>query len=165
MGIRNVIFKEEMSRYITNMSAGMFGRSVLLGTAAGLLTWVLGWAANRYILVPFFCNAEESIMICANGTVISSNIVAVFVGIMMVPLFAMVATRRALLVVVAGIAALWGVAAWVGGAWWLSLLTTVVLYAVVFAALAWLNRLRGTIAAIVLMILFVLAARAILLFA
>lgn len=162
MGIRSTIFKEEMSRYIVNMTAGMFVRSVLLGAAAGLLTWVLGWVANKYIVTPFFCEAQENVSICMNSTMISSNVAAVFVGIMMVPLFAVVATKRALLVVVGVVAALWGVAAWVAGPWWISLLWTIAAYATVYAALAWINRLRGTLAAIVCIVIFVVLARLIL---
>lgn len=162
MGIRSTIFKEEMSRYIVNMTAGVFGRSVLIGAGAGFLTWILGWVANRYVVMPFFCEAQENVSICMNSTVISSNIAAVFVGIMVVPLFAMVATKRALLVVIGAVAALWGVAAWVAGDWWMSLLWTVAAYAGVYAALAWINRLRGTLAAIVCVVAFVVLARLIL---
>ena len=43
MGMKEVIFKEEMSRYIFNMSAGVFGRIVALGARAGFAVWLLGY--------------------------------------------------------------------------------------------------------------------------
>ncbi len=159
MGVRTIIFKEEMSRYVFNMTAGMFGRIVLLGAVAGAVTWLLALALERYLLTPFFCGADGSITICMNSTMIASNISAVMVGVMAVPILAMISMKRALLVVIAAVAALWGVAAWVAGPWYVSLLWTVLGYAVVFAALAWINRLRGDLAAILFIVLFVVLAR------
>lgn len=162
MAIRTIIFKEEMSRYIFNMSAAAFGRILILGSVAGLATWLLAFAINSYIVEPFFCNSEASMGVCLNSTFISANIAAVLVGVMSVPVLAMISMKRALLVVIAAVAALWNVAAWVGGEWYVSLILTVLAYAAVFAAVVWINRLRGDLAAIVFLVLFVVLARLIL---
>lgn len=159
MGVRAVVFKEEMSRYIFNMTSGVFGRILLLGAGSGLVTWLLAYAINQYVVMPFFCSNGEAAGICVNSTFVSANIAAVLVGIMVVPILAMISMKRSLLVVIAAIAALWNVAAWVGGEWYISLLLTVLAYMVVFAAVAWINRLRGDLAAIVFLVIFVVLAR------
>lgn len=162
MGVRTVVFKEEMSRYIFNMSAGVFGRIVLLGAAAGVAVWLLSIAINQYLLVPFFCGSEDTISICMNSTTVASNIAALLVGVLAVPILAMISMKRALLVVIATVVALWGVAAWVAGPWYVSLIWTILAYVSVYAILSWINRLRGDIAAIVFAVIFVVLARLVL---
>lgn len=162
MGVAAVIFKEEMSRYIFNMTASVFWRVIILGGAAGLFTWLLAVALDRYMLTPIFCGSAEGVAACVNSTVMASNIAAVLIGVMVVPLLAMIHLKRSLLVVIAATVALWGVAAWVAGPWYISLLWTVGAYAAVYVALSWINRLRGDLAAILFMALFVILARVVL---
>lgn len=162
MGLRSVIFKEEMSRYMFNMSAGVFRRIVLIALFAGVAVWLLGFALDKYALTPMFCDNNAQVSTCLHSTVISSNIAAVMVSIMVVPLLTMVHMKRSLLVVLAAVIALWGVAAWTAGAWWLSLLWTALAYVTVYAAISWINRLRGDVAAIVFIGLFVTLARVVL---
>ena len=159
MGVRTKVFREEMSRYIFNITASTFGRVVLLGALVGAITWLLALALERYMLTPFFCGGEDSVALCLNSTVVASNIAAVLVGVMTVPLLAMISMKRALLVVSAAVVALWGVAAWVAGPWYVSLLWTIAAYAAVYAVLTWINRLRGDISAIIFVVLFVVLAR------
>lgn len=159
MGVRTIVFREEMSRYIFNITASTFGRVVLLGALVGAITWLLALALERYMLTPFFCGGEDSVALCLNSTVVASNIAAVLVGVMTVPLLAMISMKRALLVVSAAVVALWGVAAWVAGPWYVSLLWTIAAYAAVYAVLTWINRLRGDISAIIFVVLFVALAR------
>lgn len=162
MGVKAIIFREEMSRYIFNMTSGVFWRVISIGATAGLFAWLLALAFDKYMLTPFFCSNPNSIAVCANSTVVAANIAAVLVGIMTVPVLAMVQMKRALLVVIAAVVSLWGVAAWVAGPWWVSLLWTVAAYAAVYAALAWINRLRGDLSAILFIIIFVVLARLVL---
>lgn len=163
MGVKAIIFKEEMSRYIFNMTASMFGRILGIAATAGLSVWLVGLALDRYILTPIFCsNPEASAAICTNSTVVSSNIAALLVAMIIVPILAMVAIKRALVVVVASVVALWGVAAWVAGPWYVSLLWTIGAYIATYAALTWINRLRGDLAALLFIVIFVVLARVIL---
>lgn len=162
MGVKAIIFKEEMSRYIFNMTAGAFWRIMFLGAGAGLFTWLLALALDKYMLTPIFCNDAASAAICTNSTMISANVAAVLVGVMVVPLLAVIHMKRALLVVIAAVAALWGVAAWTTGPWLASLIWTILAYMTVYVAVSWINRLRGDLAAIVFMIIFVILARIVL---
>lgn len=159
MGLRTIIFKEEMSRYVYNMTAGIFGRILLISAMIGLFAWSLSFALNRYMIEPFFCNNEASVSICMNSAVISANIATVLMGIMIIPLLATLRVKRSLIVAIAGVISLWGVSGWIAGQWYVSLLWTIIAYVVVYAALTWINRLRGSAAAIVFMLLFALLAR------
>lgn len=159
------VVKEDVSKYIYNMPLSVFIRIVVLGVMIGVFTWLIGLALDRYMLVPFFCNEGENVSICANSTVISSNIAIVLVAVMAVPLLATAYARRALVVVAAAVVALWGTSAWVAGAWHVSLLWTALSFAAVYAALSWINRLRSTVLVIVLIVLFVVATRLVLSFA
>lgn len=161
MSLKTAIFKEEMSRYIFNMTAGTFGRILLLGAMIGLFAWALSIAMDRYVLVPLFCDSESGLSVCMNSAVIGANISTVLMGIMVVPMLAALRVKRSLLVAVAAVVSLWGVAAWVAGPWYMSLLWTMGAYAVVYVALTWINRLRGDAAAIVFIIVFAILARTI----
>ena len=164
MGVKAVIFKEEMSRYIFNMTAGTFVRLLLLGAMLGLFAWSLAIAMDRYMITPFFCGNDASVSVCLNSTVIGGNIATVLMGVMAVPLLAALRTKRALLGALAAVVSLWGIAGWVAGPWYVSLLWTIAVYAAVYVALGWINRLRGNGAAIVFLVLFVLLARLVLAF-
>ncbi len=165
MSLRSIIFKEETSRYILNMTAASFWRVLLLGALAGAFTWALALAMDKYMLTPIFCSNSDKVALCTNSTIVAGNIAAIFVGIMTVPLMAMIHIKRALIVVAAAVIALWGVPVWVAGAWWVSLLWAIGAYAAVYATLAWINRLRGGIAAGLFIVLFVVAVRLVVLFA
>ena len=161
MSMKTTIFKEEMSRYTFNMTAGTFGRILLLGAIIGLFTWALSIAMDRYVLTPLFCDSETGISVCMNSAVIGANISTVLMGIMAVPMLAALRVKRSLLVAAAAVISLWGVAAWVANPWYVSLLWTMGVYAMVYAALTWINRLRGDAAAILFIILFAIVARTI----
>lgn len=162
MTAKSVLFKEELSKHIFNMTPAVFWRTVSLGVFAGIATWLLSLALDRYILTPYFCNGTENIATCTNSIVISGNIAMVLVGVMVVPLLAMFYNRRSLLIVITAIASLWGLAAWVAGEWYWSLAWTAVAYGFVFMALAWINRLRSNVVAVILMLVFVVIARLVL---
>lgn len=162
MGVRAIIFKEEMSRYIFNMTAATFGRLLLVGAMIGLFAWSLAIAMDKYMITPFFCSDDAGVSVCLNSAVIGGNIATVLMGVMAVPLLAALRVKRAFLVALAAVVALWGVAGWVAGPWYVSLLWTMGAYVVVYAVLAWINRLRGDGAAIVFIALFVLLARLVL---
>lgn len=157
--------KEEVQQTTFNMPFSAFFKIIILGAAIGLFTWLLALALDKYMLNPFFCQTGENVSVCSNSTVISSNISAVLVAVMAVPLLATIYAKRAILVVIAATIVLWGTAAWVAGSWQMSLLWTVIAYAAIYAVMSWINRLRKTGVVVVLLVLFVIAARLILAYA
>ena len=157
------VFKEEPSDYTYHMTGAAFLRVVLMAIGAGLVTWLLALAFDKWMLTPVFCSgAAASTSVCADTTALGGSIATVLVGVMTVPLLTLAGVKRPLLVVIAAVASLWGMATWTSGAWIVSLLWTVGAFAAVYASLVWLNRIRGNAAAIVLMALIVLIARVVL---
>lgn len=159
MSVMAKIFKEEISEYTYPMSRGNFFRVLLLAAFSGVAIWLLGWAIDRFMMTPIFCTATPDVAMCANSTALASHIALVLIGMMTLPLLIMLGLKRPLVMVVAVTATMWGLAQWTGGVWWLSLLLTVAAMVVTYAAISWINRIRGDIAAILMITLFVLAAR------
>ena len=50
MKILSTIFKEEISDYLFNMRAAVFGRLLLTAAVAGLLVWLVATGIDRVIL-------------------------------------------------------------------------------------------------------------------
>lgn len=165
MGIMAKIFREEPSDYTYHMTGATFLRVVLMASGAGLATWLLGIAFDKWMLTPVFCSgASMNVSVCADTTALGGHIAAILIGVMTVPLLTLTGVKRPLLVVVAAIASLWNMATFTGGEWVWSLIWSIAAFATVYATLVWLNRIRGNVAAIVLMVLFVLVARVVLSF-
>lgn len=165
MGIMARIFKEEPSDYTYHMTSAAFLRVILMTAGAGIVTWLLGIAFDKWMLTPVFCSgASTDVTLCADTTALGGHIAAMLVGVMTVPLLTLTGVKRPLLVVIAAIASLWNVATFTGGEWIWSLVWSAVAFMAVYTTLIWLNRIRGNIAAIVLMALFVLLARVVLSF-
>ena len=163
MGIMARIFKEEPSKYTYYMSGAAFLRVVFMTVLAGAVTWLLAVAFDKWMLTPIFCSGSTAnVSICADTTALGAHISAILVGVMTVPLLTLAGVKRPLLVVIAAIASLWGVAGWTGGEWFLSLILTTLIFALVYTALVWLNRIRGNVGAIVFMALFVILTRVVL---
>ncbi len=159
MSVMAKIFKEEISEYTYPMSRGSFLRVLVLAAVSGVAVWLLGWAIDRFMMVPIFCAAAPDVAMCANGTALASYIALVLIGMMALPLLIMLGLKRPLVLVVAVTATMWGLSQWTGGVWWLSLLLSVVAMMVTYAAISWINRIRGDAAAILMITLFVLVAR------
>ena len=160
MGIFAKVFKEEPSKYTYHISGAAFWRVVLMVASAGAVTWLLAIAFDKWLLTPVFCSGvANNVSVCADATSLSGHISAVLVGVMLVPLLTLTGVKRPLLVVIAAAASLWGVGVFTGGAWAWSLLWSIGASAAVYSALVWINRIRGNVATIVMMALFVLLAR------
>lgn len=157
---RLTIFQNKTTDYLYGMSRVLFVRLMVISAIAGALIWVLALLLDRMILSQVFCNGGiEGILMCINSKMNSGYIALVLVSVMMVPMLVMANVRRPLLVVIAATCSLWGITVWTSGTWLVSLLYTVVAVMAVYAALLWLNRIRGNIAAIFFMVMFVALAR------
>ena len=99
---------------------------------------------------------------CTNSAQIGAYVALVLVSVMLVPIVALNRVRRPLLVVLAAVGALWGVGVSTAEAWWLSLIVTTVAFGFVYATAMWLNRIRGNVAAIIFLAIFILLARVVL---
>lgn len=163
MGIVARVFKEESSDYMHSLSFGTFLKMILVGAVTGILTWGLALAIDKLMLEPIFCGETSSnVSICAHSTTLGNYVAMILVGIMTVPMLIISGIRRPLLVVIAAIASLWGVAVWAGGSWVTSVIGATAAYAAVYAATIWINRIRGNIAAVLFLTVFVVLARVVL---
>ena len=158
MKILSTIFKEEISDYLFNMRAAVFGRLLLTAAVAGLLVWL---GIDRVILEPIVCKDGANQLLCGNSTMMAGHIATVIMAIMLVPVLILFGIKRPLVVVLAATIALWGINFWQAHTIMAALIAALT-YMVVYASLTWLNRIRGDGAAIALMIVFVILARVVL---
>ena len=156
------VFHEEESGYMFPVTPAVFWRVVISGMVGGVVTWLIALALDRFILKQIICGPAADPSMCANSAQIGAYVALVLVSVMLVPIVALNRVRRPLLVVLAAVGALWGVGVSTAEAWWLSLIVTTVAFGFVYATAMWLNRIRGNVAAIIFLAIFVLLARVVL---
>ena len=156
------VFHEEESDYMFHVTPAVFWRVVISGMVGGVVTWLIALALDRFILKQIICGPAADPSMCASSGQIGAYIALVLVSIIIVPIIALNRVRRPLLVVLAAVGALWGVGVSATDAWWLSLIVTTIAFGFVYATAMWLNRIRGNVAAIIFLAIFVLLARVVL---
>lgn len=156
------VFHEEESDYMFPVTPAVFWRVVVSSTVGGVVTWLIALALDHFILKQIICGPTADLSMCASSAQIGAYIALVLVSVMLVAIIALNRVRRPLLVVLAAVGALWGVGVSVTEAWWLSLIVTTVAFGFVYATTMWLNRIRGNVAAIIFLAIFVLLARVVL---
>ena len=159
MSLLGNIFREQSSEYLYPMTKIMFFKVLAAALMSGVAVWLLTLAFDKLMISQIFCGSENNIAMCVNSLRYSSYITLVLVGILLVPVLLMAGVKRPLLVVIAATIALWGVPMWTGGLWLVSLLWTMAAFVAVYAALIWVNRIRGNGAAILLLAIVVVVAR------
>jgi len=156
------VFHEEESDYMFPVTPAVFWRVVSSGMVGGVVTWLIALALDRFILKQIICGPAADPSMCTNSAQIGAYVALVLVSVMLVPIIALNRVRRPLLVVLAAVGALWGVGVSTAEVWWLSLMVTTVAFGFVYATAMWLNRIRGNVAAIIFLAIFVLLARVVL---
>lgn len=128
-----------------------------VGAVTGAVVWLLTLLIRQIIFVPLFCGDPNS-----GGCVGSAFTAGIFAGLIGAVLGLMGLVRmsvfRPLLIVLAALIALWGLGGWLSAVqWYQGLAWSVVLYAIVFTAFAWLVRPRvfgiavGVIAVVIIL--------------
>ena len=156
------VFHEEESDYMFPVTPVVFWRVVISGMVGGVVTWLIALALDHFILKQIICGPAADPSMCASSAQIGAYIALVLVSIIIVPIIALNRVRRPLLVVLAAVGALWGVGVSATDAWWLSLIVITIAFGFVYATAMWLNRIRGNVAAIIFLAIFVLLARVVL---
>lgn len=156
------VFHEEESDYMFPVTPVVFWRVVISGMVGGVVTWLIALALDRFIVKQIICGPAADPSMCASSAQIGAYIALVLVSVIIVPIIALYRVRRPLLVVLAAVGALWGVGVSATEAWWLSLIVTTIAFGFVYATTMWLNRIRGNVAAIIFLAIFVLLARVVL---
>lgn len=131
---------------------------LILGFAAGILTWLLMLLLDRFILDPLLCTYVTQY--CSTSSVVALVISAIAAHF--IALIALVRTGalRPLLVILAVLATLWGFNQWLSVmTWWQATLYSGLLSGLAYAYYAWINRLLSFPVALVLTILSIVGAR------
>lgn len=153
------VFTEDSSDNFYGMSKQSLLTTLFTGVVAGAIAWGIMMLLDKFVLTPIFCSNDANISVCASSVQIAANLATVIVGLVMIPVLLRVGVSRVVLVAIASVASLWGVAAWVLSPWYLSLFVAVLTYALVYVALAWICRVRNIVTVAVLVLVFVLLAR------
>ena len=153
------IFTEESSDQYYGLTQRTLLSTVVVGAIAGMVAWGLMLLLDRFVLTPLFCTNDANIAVCAASTQIAANLATILVGALAIPVLLRTGVSRVILVAIASIAALWSVVAWVTEPWYVGLLVSALVYALVYAALAWMCRVRSIVVVAILVIVFVLLAR------
>ena len=138
-------------------------RVSLLGLAVGVLVPALGWALQKFLIVPVFCREATALAVCGANDLTTYYIATVVLAVVAVALMANWQVFRPLLVAVAAAASLWGFQRYVGDtvshAGMEYYLSSAVLYALAFLLFYWLLRLKNFTLSVVLTVLAVVAIR------
>lgn len=114
-------------------------QSFLVGVGVGMIGWLLTLFFKDVVVASLFCRSADTFTLCSNGGAIAWNIAYIILAL--VSVFALMRTnaRRPLLIVVAALAALWGIGAWLMPmVWWQAMLWSGVLFGLAYALFAWL---------------------------
>ena len=134
--------------------------TLLSGAIAGVVTWIGTFLLSEYVIGPIACRVGSSIVSCGDNVAVSGNMALIVAGVVGLGLLVRQRALRPLLVVLAAVASLWGLGSWVSSdAWYVALLLTVVLSALVYAVFTWFSELRRFWVALAINIVLVLAFR------
>lgn len=140
----------------------MTTRLLISALVIGALTGVAGWLINlflqRYFIEPVFCATPDSSSVCTNGSMIAWALAHVLVVGASVVAMVGAMVYRPLLVAIAAFVTTWGVHSWLGGLeWWSATLWQALIFALAYAAYAWIARIvQFWLAAVVTVVVVVL---------
>lgn len=144
---------------IIDLDRRMFLRIVLTGFFVGLATWGLTFVLNNYVLTAWFCSDDGS-LVCSSSTIYAGNIAAVILAIVGISALVKLGVFRPLLIALASLITLWGVAGWLSSVSIIeSILWTSILYGVSYITYAWLARIRRAEIMIAIVAIVVVASR------
>lgn len=134
-------------------------RSAVIGFVVGVAVWLMNLGIQKFFIEPFFCHNADSFGVCAQGGTVAW-IIAIVIG-MAAGLFTLVRFNvfRPLLIVLASIISLWGVASWLGPlSWWQASLWHGALFALAFGLFTLIARIErfgiAFVATVILILLF-----------
>lgn len=129
----------------------------LVGAVTGAVVWLLTLLIRQVVFVPLFCgDPMSSGCTGASGTAsIIAGIIGAVIGLMGL---VRISVYRPLLIVLAAMVALWGFGSWLSdNPWYQAMTWSVILYALTYAAFAWLVRPRifgialGTVVVVIIL--------------
>lgn len=151
--------QEGRPAFFIEMSGRQFAGTVIVGLAAGILTWGLAFLLEQYVLKGMFCQTMMTAQ-CAAVPNYARGVAAVIATAAAVFALVKLQVFRPLLVALGAVISLWGV-----GATLTALPPGIVaalfagMFAVAYTAFMWIARLRSFWIAAVLMVALIVAVR------
>lgn len=138
-------------------------RLFVVGSAAGLIGWLLYLGVSHYFVGPVFCQSPDTFAICRNGGTIAWTAAHIVALAAAVAVLARAAVYRPLLIVLGVFAALWSAHSWLGGMqWYYAMLWQAALFGLAFAAFGWAARIVNFVASLVVVIALAAVVRVVL---
>lgn len=161
MAKTNVVVEQPQPSAVMIMPWRELGGMLVIGALVGLITYVLYLMFDKYVFTPTLCgDAAANIGRCENKMMLSSGFATIIAALG--ALFALVRRRtyRPLLIILGVSVGLWGVVATVAGLhWFAAMLLMALMFALGYAAFAWLSLLRNFVISLVLVIALVVVLR------
>ncbi|MGO3701948.1 MAG: hypothetical protein ACTJG2_02015 [Candidatus Saccharimonadales bacterium] len=144
---------------IIEQNKGVALRVAITGAVVGLVTWMLAYALQRFVLGSLFCGDDTT---CERAVDYSGAIALIVTAIVGVIVLVRSLVYRPLLIVLGAVVSLWGIVSWLSG---LTILEQVgwmvLLFALAYSAYAWLARVRNVVVMLILVALLLIASRVI----
>ena len=129
------------------------------GAVVGVVAWLMTLLVRQVVLVPMMCGDPASAG-CAGSVDIAGYIATIIAGIVGLMGLVRLGAFRPLLIVIAALISLWGMAGWADEMlWFTSLAWSVVLYALAYTAFAWFARIRPFVPALIVVVMIVVLTR------
>lgn len=128
----------------------------------GVLFVGLTYLLNDHIIDPLLCQSSRELPICADTYSAAGNIAAVLVGIIGTLALVFIKASRPLLVAVAAVAVLWGLADLTRGLGWSeAVIWSALLYVLCYNVFSWIARCDRLFLVLALSLIIVMAAKTI----
>lgn len=117
-------------------------KMALIGVSLGGLFYSLALVLDIYALQALFCN-DNSSDVCSNTLTTAGDISTIIIAVVAIVLMVRLLVAQPLLIAVASAIALWGLASWTAGMFWLEgLAWSALLYTLVYSLFGWVVRHR-----------------------
>lgn len=154
--------QSEQPQALVAMSMRDFFSVIIVGGVIGLLIWALGMTLNRYVFDAYLCSGD-SISQCGQAKNYSALSALAVASIVSLVALMQLRVYRPLLVIIAVMIGLWGLAqlSW-DLVWYQGAGICLVMYALALGTFSWILRLRQFWMALVITIVIVAALRLVL---
>lgn len=117
-------------------------RTVLIGLAFGLVSWILTVLLTNYVIEPLACrqiaNAATN---CVNATGLAGNVAAIMSALLAILVLVRLRIAQPIVITVGTAAILWSLATWTTGLAWFEVIAwSILLYGLCYALFAWITR-------------------------
>lgn len=135
----------------------VYFKAILIGLGVGILTAVLTYVIDRFILRTLVCAGGQ---VCQTASVYSGNIALIIAATASVAVMVKHEVYRPLLIALVAVILMWGFGGWLFGARFIANLVTITfLLTLSYAMLAWIVRLRSVPALVITLVVLVIIFR------